>query len=101
MELHPGLRLRSQVCDTELVVVRAEQTAVEICCGGHPMVTADQERSPTNLELEEDAGTLLGKRYEHKPTGLEVLCTKPGRGSLTVNGEQAVVKKANALPSSD
>jgi hypothetical protein len=47
-----------------------------------------------------DEGSLLGKRYEHS-SGLELLVTKPGAGSLGV-GEQALKQKeSKPLPSSD
>ena len=33
-------------------------------------------------------GVLLGKRYTDEATGIEVLCTKPGPGPLTVDGRE-------------
>jgi hypothetical protein len=47
------------------------------------------------------AGTLLGKRYVDEPTGLEVLCTKPGAGGLAVDGRELTIKAPKALPASD
>ena len=46
-------------------------------------------------------GILLGKRYSDGATGLEVLCTKAGEGSLALNGESLLLKEAKPLPSSD
>ena len=46
-------------------------------------------------------GTLLGKRYVHEASGLELLCTKPGEGSLAVDGAALPLKEAKPLPSSD
>ena len=46
-------------------------------------------------------GTLLGKRYVNEAGELELLCTKPGDGSLAVAGEALVLKEAKPLPSSD
>jgi len=102
MELKAGSRWRSAVCDTEVVVVRAPAGAVELECGGHPMVPLDAER-PEGLSLKEDfaGGTLLGKRYAVADAGLELLCTKPGQGSLTLAGEPIGLKEAKPLPSSD
>ena len=46
-------------------------------------------------------GTLLGKRYVNAAGALELLCVKPGDGSLAVDGEHLVLKEAKPLPSSD
>lgn len=48
-----------------------------------------------------DGGTLLGKRYVNAAGDLELLCVKPGDGSLSANGETLVLKEAKPLPSSD
>jgi hypothetical protein len=48
-----------------------------------------------------DGGTLLGKRYADEDAGLEVLCTKAGKGSLSLSGAPLLVKQAKPLPSSD
>ncbi len=46
-------------------------------------------------------GTALGKRYVNEAGDLELLCTKPGDGSLGVGDELLTLKEAKALPSSD
>jgi len=46
-------------------------------------------------------GTLLGKRYTNESGELELLCVKPGSGSLAADGVALVVKGAKPLPSSD
>ena len=46
-------------------------------------------------------GTLMGKRFADEDLGLEVLCTKPGAGSLSVGETLLQVKGAKPLPSSD
>jgi hypothetical protein len=46
-------------------------------------------------------GTLLGKRYVNEAGDLELLCIKPGDGSLAVGAVALVLKEAKALPSSD
>jgi hypothetical protein len=100
MEVRPGSRLKSVVCETEVIVVRAPAEPVELCCGGSPMIAIDGER-PDGLALdpEQDDGTLLGKRYVHED--LEVLCTKAGKGSLSVGGVRLPLKEAKPLPASD
>ncbi|BBZ38228.1 MULTISPECIES: hypothetical protein [Mycobacterium] len=45
--------------------------------------------------------TVLGKRYVDTESGLEVLCTKAGRGVLSADGRQLTTKAPNALPASD
>jgi hypothetical protein len=52
-----------------------------------------------NLRAEHDI--LLGKRYADESSGLEVLCTKPGPGPLTVDGRPLEVKGPKPLPASD
>ena len=101
MDLRPGMRLLSAVCATEVVVVRAPATPIELCCGGHPMSADVGAERPSGVELSVKGAPQLGKRYEHAASGLELLCTKSGEGALTVDGELVPVKAAKALPSSD
>ena len=101
MEIRPGMRLRSVVCDTEVVVVRANEASVDLRCGGHQMVPLPVGEAPAGLALVDPSGTLLGKRYAHEGSGLELLCTKAGDGSLAVGGTPLLMKGAKPLPSSD
>ena len=48
-----------------------------------------------------DGGTLLGKRYVDEASGIELLCSKGGSGSLACDGRAMTVKGAKPLPSSD
>jgi hypothetical protein len=102
MELKPGSRWRSAVCDAEVVIVRPTKTAVILECGGQPMVALGAER-PEGLTLSPDhsSGTQIGKRYFDEETGLEALCSKTGAGSLSLNGRPVPAKEAKKLPSSD
>lgn len=43
----------------------------------------------------------LGRRYVDEKTGVQVLCTKAGTGSLYVNDKEMEVQQPRALPSSD
>ncbi|HEX3842486.1 MAG TPA: hypothetical protein VHU85_16970 [Acidimicrobiales bacterium] len=102
MQLKPGARVRSAVCATEVVVVRAPAGDVDLWCGGVP--TLDLASAPSRgggPVAGQDEGTLLGKRYSHDATGLEVLCTKSGAGTLSVAGEPLGLQQAKPLPSSD
>lgn len=57
--------------------------------------------SGAKLDTLRATGTLMGKRYMDAASALEVLCTKPGRGSLDVSGESMTQKETKALPASD
>lgn len=47
------------------------------------------------------SGTALGKRYANADGSVELLCTKPGRGSLALDGAPLTIKAAKPLPASD
>ncbi|MDQ1521943.1 MAG: hypothetical protein QOI55_3016, partial [Actinomycetota bacterium] len=95
-------RLRSVVCATEVVVIRANQGAVDLRCGGRPLVPVTEERSQS-VELDPAFAdqTLLGKRYTDESSTIEVLCTKGGRGSLSVGDVALQRAGAKPLPASD
>jgi hypothetical protein len=99
-EVKPGARLRSVVSATEVVVIRAPQTAVELCCGGQSMVPIEEAGEPTGAPSDDET-TQLGKRYVDEETAMELLCTKGGAGGLTVDGRALTIKGAKPLPSSD
>ncbi|MDF1602245.1 hypothetical protein [Nocardioides sp. YIM 152315] len=94
-----GTRLVSVACDTEVMVVRSAD--VDLHCGGHLMVDAVGERSAAEPSSEFAGGTLLGKRYAHAGSGLQVLCVKAGQGTLSVNGVALSILESKQLPSSD
>jgi hypothetical protein len=77
-----GTRLASQVCDTEVIVVRTADSLDDLRCGGAPMVAIGGARSG-ELAPAFSHRTVIGKRYVDE-TGAEVLVTKPGAGSLSV-----------------
>ena len=96
--MKPGTKLKSTVCDTEVMVIRGSDAVVE--CGGKPM--ADErpaERAAVDPAFAE--GTKMGKRYVDAAGTLELLCVKAGQGSLAVNGVPLQTKDAKPLPSSD
>jgi hypothetical protein len=99
-DLVPGKRLRSNVGDTEIIVVRSPATQVELSCGGQ-LMTANLGAAAAATTSTDVNDTVLGKRYVDTDTGLEVLCTKPGPGVLTADGRQLTVKAPTALPASD
>ena len=100
--LKPGLRLRSAVCSTEVMVIRAPSLEAEITCGGVAMFgMTDAASGGGAIVPGQGAGTLVGKRYVDALDRVEVLCTRGGDGSLSLDGESMQVKQAKALPSSD
>jgi hypothetical protein len=70
--MKPGARLKSAVCDTEVIVVRGgADTVVE--CGGAPMVDErPAERGAINPAFA--SGTMTGKRYVGAAGAVELLC---------------------------
>jgi len=100
--LKPGTRIRSAVCDTEVMVIAAPASDVEVQCGGTPMLAFDAEPpAGTSLDSDAAAGTQLGKRYVNEGGDLELLCTKPGKGTLACDGAPLAIKGAKPLPASD
>jgi hypothetical protein len=102
MEYDTGSRWKSSVCTTEVVVVRKPLSPVSLACGGSPMLPVGDESPPgTSLDSGLAGGTQLGKRYVDEATGLEVLCTKAGEGTLSVEGRPLELQGAKPLPASD
>jgi hypothetical protein len=100
--MRPGSQLASTVCGTRVIVVRAPAgEAPQIACAGSPMVPADGAGKPTSPAAAAGDATLLGKRYVNADGTLELLCTSPGSGPLTCDGEPMTVKAAKPLPASD
>ena len=101
MDLKPGSRWASQVCATEVVVVRSSTQPVSLECGGHPMIPVGGDRADLTLDPAFTGGSLIGKRFADPESGLELLVTKAGEGSLAVDGISIPLKEAKPLPSSD
>jgi hypothetical protein len=102
VDLKPGTRWASQVCATEVVVVRGGDAPVSLQCGGQPMVPVGETPAP-GLELNPSlaGGSLVGKRFAQPDAGIEVLVTKAGEGTLSIDGVALPLKDAKPLPSSD
>jgi hypothetical protein len=99
--LKVGARLRSAVCTTEIIVVKAPAREIDILCGGSPLLGMDEERPAAEAPAHTCEATLLGKRYINAEEDLEVLCTKAGDGCLEADGHHLTMKEAKPLPSSD
>ena len=96
--MKPGTRLKSAADDTEVMVIRTGGGTIE--CGGAPMGDA-KPADAAALDPNFSTGTLMGKRYVDADGQYELLCVKPGKGSLSVDGVALVVKDAKPLPASD
>ena len=96
--MKPGTKLKGQVCDTEVMVIRCGEGTIE--CGGVPMAELKPETAGA-IDPAHAAGALLGKRYVDTSGTFELLCVKPGKGSLSVSGIALSIKDAKPLPASD
>jgi hypothetical protein len=93
-----GARLKSAVCDTEIMVIRGSGVVVE--CGGAAMV-AERPATRAAVAAAFASGTQIGKRYVDAAGMVELLCTKGGQGALAIGGVSLLLKEAKPLPSSD
>ena len=102
VDIKTGSRVRSAVCSTEVIVVRAAGGEVDLRCGGQPMIPLTETRdSNVAPDAEFSVGSAMGKRYAEEDLGLELLVTKPGAGSLSIGTTPMNLKDAKPLPSSD
>ncbi len=101
MKLRPGQRLQSVACDSQIIVVRAPADDVDLRCGGHPVVEVGSDAAKADLDPALAEGTAIGKRYGDEELGIELLCTKAGKGTISIGAEPLPLKGAKLLPSSD
>jgi hypothetical protein len=99
MLLKAGTKLHSAVCDTDIMVIKGAGD-IALCCGGVSMV-ASRNGISGQIDPAQSGGTTMGKRYQTVDGAIELLCIKPGKGTLTVDGVPLEIKAAKALPSSD
>ncbi|BBZ78754.1 hypothetical protein MANY_40910 [Mycolicibacterium anyangense] len=96
-----GTRLQSQVCDTQVIVVRSSDALEDLRAGGAPMIPLDAEPAGgVDIDPAFSGGTVMGKRYVDD-SGAELLVTKAGAGSLSVGTTLLEQKTAKPLPASD
>lgn len=96
--MKPGTKLKSAVCNTEVMVIKGSGFVVD--CGGSPMSdTQPEEKSEPDANFSE--GTQVGKRYVNADGTVELLCVKAGKGSLSIEGTALHIKDSKPLPSSD
>ncbi len=101
MALKSGTRLKSTVCNAQVMIIKAASDG-ELSCGGAPMVGLEESgQDVISLDPNVAGGCVMGKRYVNEDESFEALCTKPGEGSLLLDGKQLTIKEAKKLPSSD
>lgn len=101
-QLKVGTRIKSAVCSTELMVIQAPDGDVDVRCGGAPMIgIGDAQPADAAIDPNLKAGSQIGKRYVDAQATLELLCTKPGEGTLALGDTPLALKEAKPLPASD
>ena len=96
-----GTRLQSQVCDTQVIVVRTADSLDDLRAGGVPMVPIGTDAAgDATLDPAFSDGNAMGKRYVDE-NGAEVLVTKAGAGTLSIGATALNLKEAKPLPASD
>jgi hypothetical protein len=98
--LKNGTRLTSQVCDTQVIVVKTADSLDDLRCGGSPMLPLGAETAPAGIDPGFADGNLIGKRYVDGG-GAEILVTKAGAGTLAIGAISLHLKVATPLPASD
>lgn len=99
--LRAGTRLESQVCETNVIVVKTSESLNDLRAGGARMIPMDGERdSGLGLDPVLAQGNSMGKRYVDAD-GAEVLVTRSGAGTLAIGDLPLTLKTAKPLPASD
>ena len=102
LTVRTGMRYRSQVCSTEMIVVRSPNEPVELGCGGQPVIPIDEAPGSSGAPAPGlDSGTQVGKRYVDPEETIEILVTKAGDGTLTIGGTPLELATPRKLPISD
>lgn len=96
-----GTRLQSQVCDTQVIVVKTSVSLDDLRAGGALMLPLDSDSlADATLDPAFAQGSSMGKRYI-ADDGAEVLVTKAGTGTLSIGQTALSIKEAKPLPASD
>jgi hypothetical protein len=101
VKLRVGQALASAADTTNVIVTRLPDGDVDLTCGGVAMFAKGDTAPEATANPQLMGGSLLGKRYVDVDDTLEVLCTKPGAGTLALDGKPLKPAEAKVLPSSD
>ena len=83
------------------MVISAPEGELNLTCGGAPMAEAGSTDEKSAVDPEHNSGVQIGKRYVDADGTVELLCIKPGEGSLAFDGAPLVLKDAKKLPKTD
>jgi hypothetical protein len=100
--LKPGLRLKSAVCATEIMVIRAPSLDAVLACGGTEMLgmaEADLPAAPSSRRIMRGHPDRQALRRRARPRRGAVHARR--RRFVALDGVAMTVKQAKALPSSD
>lgn len=100
MALKTGARLKSAVCDGEVMIVKAPAGDVQLTCGGVSM-SDSAPAARQSVHPDHAVGIRIGKRYVNEDGSLEVLCVKAGEGGLAADGALLLQKDTRQLPKTD
>lgn len=97
-----GTKLKSAVCDAQIILLRVPARPIDLRIGGAAPLTDGASR-PEGAALDPAwaGGCLTGKRYCDEAETIELLCTKGGQGGISMDGTALGIKQAKQLPSSD
>ncbi len=101
MGLKVGQRLKSVVCSTEIMVIAAPDGELQLTCGGTQMTDGEGNDQGGSVHPDHASGSNIGKRYVSEAGDLEILCVKPGEGSLALGDVALNLKDAKKLPKTD
>jgi hypothetical protein len=99
LQLRAGQALFSTIDPTAVVVIKAPAEPVTVSISGAEVTASKPESVPSGTPA--GSGTRLGKRYADDAIGIELLVSKPGSGTLEVNGGPLDLKESKPLPASD
>ena len=99
-QFNAGTRIKSAVCSSELMVIAAPKSDIDLRCGGAAVIDMGADAAG-EIDPQFKDGCALGKRYVSENGDVELLCTKPGEGSLSIGDVGLTIKEAKPLPSSD
>jgi hypothetical protein len=97
--MYEGMTLTSAAGTTSVLVLRQGVASHPPALGrkamvpGRPMACGSIARRPRWF-----AGPVAGRRYVDLPTGLIVLCTRSGRGTLSYDGRPMLVVHTTPAP---
>jgi hypothetical protein len=101
VKFRAGQQLVSAVDSTAVIVIRASADEGTLTCGGVPMTAPGEVATAAEPDPSLMGGTQIGKRYVDEADTIQVLCTKAGSGTLSLDGKPLLIQAAKPLPASD